>query len=180
MKKLILTFGVTLALVMSACSDKKETTTDATEVTAPEAMDEDVAEFFEKASLSGMFTAQAAQLAQDMATNPEVKNLAAKLMSDHDQANQKLMTMARTMNVQLPQMSQNYQDKLDELRNAGADFDKKYLEMVEETHKASLRHYEEAADETENAELKTFVQQTMTTMRGHEEMVERLKEQMGA
>ena len=49
--------------------------------------------FVEKAAVGGMFEVKSSQLAQQMATNPNVKAFAGRMVADHTKANQELMAL---------------------------------------------------------------------------------------
>src|SRR6478736_8280587 len=57
--------------------------------------------FVEKAAVGGMFEVKSSQVAQQMATDANVKNFAAHMVADHTKANQELMSLARTKGWQV-------------------------------------------------------------------------------
>ena len=61
------------------------------------------AEFVHKAALCGMKEVRAAQLAAERATSSDVKAFAAKLVTDHQQANDRLSEIARRKGITLPE-----------------------------------------------------------------------------
>ena len=185
MKKSIFSLGVAGALALAACSNNTQQTdaNDAVVVenaeTADNGMDDDVSEFFRDAAAGGMFEVQAAQIAQDKATSPQVKEFAATMIRDHDQANQKLMALARQMNVTLPQdLPNDKQNMLAELRETTDNFDEKYMDMMEKSHKASVDVFEDVIGETQNGELRNFAEQTLTVIRGHHDMASQIEDRV--
>src|SRR3546814_15527209 len=66
---------------------------------------------------SDLLEVQAGQLAQKQAQNQQVKQLAQAIVQDHQSANQKLMQIAKTRNVQVErQLDQKHRQKLDQLQ----------------------------------------------------------------
>src|SRR3954451_16178643 len=72
--------------------------------------------FVEKAAVGGMFEVKSSQLAQQMATDANIKNFAAHMVADHTKANQELMGLARQKGWQVPAaLDQKHQEMLDQL-----------------------------------------------------------------
>src|SRR5438105_3589533 len=86
------------------------------------------ASFIKEASAGNQSEIALAQLAQSKAQNPEVKNLAEMIQKDHQQAQEKLQTIAQAHSVTLdttPSWTQRRaQSKLEKL--SGAEFDQQY------------------------------------------------------
>ena len=84
-----------------------------------------------------------AKLAQEKASNADVKSFAAKLEKDHSQANDDLKEVASKKNITLasaPSKShQALHDKLAKL--SGAEFDKAYVAAMLESHQKGVRNF---------------------------------------
>ena len=59
-------------------------------------------QFVRKAAMSGLKEVHAAELAQQKAQDPAVKQFAQELQRDHQRANQRLMQIAQQKNIQVP------------------------------------------------------------------------------
>ena len=78
------------------------------------------------------------QLALQKGTAPQVKQFVQRMVTDHTQANQGLMQLAKTQNLDLPtQVDAKHKADMDRLRGMnGTAFDTAYLQhMVQDHHK---------------------------------------------
>lgn len=132
--------------------------------------------FFEKAAGSGMFEVKAGEVATSKATNMKVKAFAEMMVSDHGQANQKLMALAKTKGVSLPTaLDKEHAELLMKLQQApaGMAFDEMYLEQMDKGHKKTIALFEDAS-KSKDADIASFAQMTLRTLKKHQEMVIRL------
>jgi putative membrane protein len=137
-------------------------------------------EFLKKAASAGMYEVQAGQLALQKSNDDQVKSLAQHMVDDHTQANEKLHTLAQSENVTLPtQLLPDDQKNLDKLQTkSGKDFDKTYLSQQKDAHKQVLELFQHQAEAGQNPALKSFAQQTVPTLKMHEQMVTRATTKM--
>ena len=128
--------------------------------------------FIQKAQASGQMEVQMGQLAQQQAQNQEVKNLAAALLRDHTQANQKLQQIASAKNVTLDQKERaKHKKHLDQLKSkSGADFDKEFVRMALQHHKKDIAEFERCQNQLTDQELKSFISETLPKLRQHQQM----------
>jgi putative membrane protein len=130
--------------------------------------------FVQKVSASGQMEVQMGQLGQQQSQNQEIKNLAAVLVKDHTQVNQKLQQLASTKNINLTQRGEEqakHQKHMDKLKSAsGAEFDKEFVRMALTHHKKSIATFERAQKELNDQELKSFITETLPTLRQHYQM----------
>lgn len=59
-------------------------------------------EFAREAASGGMAEVQAAQLTQQKAASPQIKQVASRMVADHAKANDELQQIGRQANVRLP------------------------------------------------------------------------------
>lgn len=126
--------------------------------------------FIEKAAAGGMFEVEAARLAAEKASDPQVKSFAAKLMEHHQQANAELKQIAEAHGVTLPtKLPSKEQAMIDKLAKAEGDkFDKEFLKTVGlRDHKEDIRQFENAQKETTDSKLKAWIATTLPTLRTH-------------
>lgn len=125
--------------------------------------------FLKEASMGNQAEITLAQMAQQKAQNPEVKNLAQMIEQDHQQAQQKLQTIAQANGVTLeekPTFSQRRtQSKLEKL--SGADFDQQYAKDMIEDHVSDIKKFQKASEKLENSDLKQYAQETLPTLQKH-------------
>ena len=141
--------------------------------------DQGVAREFVQIAFSGnLMEVDAGRMAQEKAKSQKVKDLGQMLMQDHRAANDKLQTIAKNKNIDVPAstMAQEHQQKIDELRNvSGNEFDKKYVNLILEAHQTAIQRYESAQNNIQDQELKQWVDNTLATIRKHREQIEQVK-----
>jgi putative membrane protein len=144
---------------------------------APSQVDEADKRFIVAAALDGLFELQVSQLAAARAATSEVKALAMLLVNDHTNANAELAQLATVRGIPLPtQLPQNLQAQLRRLGQAnGPRFDRDYLRRVGiGEHEKAIRTFEQAARETDDAQLKAWIEKNLPVLRQHLSEAEKL------
>ena len=140
------------------------------------------ATFVKKAADGGMAEVSLAKLAQEKASNADVKSFAAKLEKDHSQANDDLKELASKKSITLPtEPSKNHKalhDKLAKL--SGAEFDKAYVAAMLEDHQKDVREFSRVASTNGDADVKAFASKTLPTLKEHLQQVQDLSKSIGA
>lgn len=128
--------------------------------------------FIEKAAEGGLAEVQLAQLAQTKATDQKVKDFAQQMITDHTQANQKLVAIAQAKGVTPPTtLTEHHQDVLQKLQNAdGAKFDKMYLRGQVHDHQEQLELMQKEAKNGADTDLKQFAATTAPVVQQHLDM----------
>jgi putative membrane protein len=126
--------------------------------------------FMTKVAGGGMFEVEAAKLAEQKATDPAIKEHAAKLVKDHTQANTELMQLASSKGVTLPaKLPRDKQGELDKLSKlSGAAFDRDFMRRVGiADHQADIKEFEKGSRSAKDPELKSWIDKTLPTLRDH-------------
>jgi len=127
------------------------------------------ASFIKEVSAGNQSEIALAQLAQSKAQNPEIKNLAEMLQKDHQQAQEKLQTIAQAHGVTLdttPSWTQRRaQSKLEKL--SGAEFDQQYAKDMLEDHAADVKKFEKASQNIEDSDVKQYAQEILPKLQAH-------------
>jgi len=125
--------------------------------------------FIKEASAGNQSEIALAQLAQSKAQNPEIKNLAQMLQQDHQQAQEKLQTIAQAHGVTLettPSWTQRRtQSKLEKL--SGAEFDQQYAKDMLEDHAADIKKFEKASQNIEDSDVKQYAAEILPKLQTH-------------
>ncbi|GHA63440.1 hypothetical protein GCM10007389_14970 [Pontibacter akesuensis] len=139
-----------------------------------------VSDFMTKAASSNMLEIQAGQLAQQKGQMKEVKDYAQMIVTDHQQATQKLTQLAQQNNIVLPDsMSQEHMNMLEELRGkTGQEFDREYMNLMVSSHEEAVSLFENASNELENQEVKSFASSTLPKLRQHLDRAQQLENNM--
>ncbi len=142
-------------------------------------MDKDV-DFAVFAADGGMAEVMLGKLATTNAGAQNVKDLGKMLADDHQKAGDELKTLAQQYNITLPgAVSNDHQKKYDDLSaKKGADFDKDYLDAMEDGHNKTISRFETEADKGNNAALKEWASQKLPTLRHHLETIKQIKSSM--
>ncbi|RYE19146.1 MAG: DUF4142 domain-containing protein [Sphingobacteriaceae bacterium] len=143
-------------------------------------VDKDDADFAVTAANGGMAEVQIAQLAQQKATSADVKQFAAKMITDHTKANDQLMALAKQKNITLPAaLGTDEQKVLDDLsKKSGKDFDKAYVKAMVEDHEKDVKLFADEASDAKDADLKSFAGTTLPTLKMHETMIKAIDKKM--
>lgn len=161
-----------------ACNENKRDSTDSVENAhdandlkeqADTGQEDDDNDFAVKAANGGIFEMEAARLAQQKAQNSDVKAFAAMMMDDHMKANEELKALAAKKNITIPaRLGDDEQKEIDELAKlTGAEFDKKYVDLMVEDHEKDVKLFKDATDDADDADLKAFAAKTLPTLQKH-------------
>lgn len=128
--------------------------------------------FMKKAAEGNQFEIEAAKLAEQNAQSEQVKQLAQKIASDHQKANEKLHSIASSQGVKLPTEPANSGElkKLAGLK--GEKFDQEYLNVMAKDHQSDIKEFQKEASKGKNAEAKNFASQALPTLNNHLHLVQ--------
>ncbi len=174
------------ALTLTACGDAAdETTTDpnadmavndtantdaATPPAGQAAMPASPQEFVDMAAASDMFEIESARLAQEMGSSQTVKDFAAMMIEDHTTSSNNLKSAAAEAEPALnvaPKLTADQQAQLDELRQAGDQFDAVYKQQQVAAHEKALALLQGYANSGGPEALTSFAGETATVVEGH-------------
>jgi putative membrane protein len=128
----------------------------------------------------------AAQIAQRKASSPEVKEYAQKLEKDHTKADELVKDLAKKENISLtttPMPKSTHETgkmiehvalsaKLKTL-GAGPDFDKAYIEGMQEGHRDVIKMLKTA--DTSDAQVKRLVNELLPKLEHHRDLADHLE-----
>jgi len=134
--------------------------------------------FVTTAALDGMTEIELGKLALRKSQNPQVREFAQRMVTDHGKANDELTALASTKGIVAPV-------KLDaehlaivgtlESRN-GAEFDTEYSRHMNMDHTKAIALFE-AESKSDDAELSGFAKKTLPTLKEHKQMASKLQKQ---
>ena len=129
--------------------------------------------FLSKAAQSGMAEVQLGKLAMDKASSEEVKRIGETLVEHHSKANGEVQKIAAAIGVTLPDEGEGkHQSAVKRLSKlSGEKFDREFLRFQLQHHRENIRQFEQAANKTENAEVKEFASHTLPALREHQAMI---------
>lgn len=125
--------------------------------------------FAEVAAKGGMMEVMAGQLAATNASNEKVKALGEMMVKDHTKANDELKNWAAKVGHQLPtSLDAEKQKVYDDLKaKKGADFDRKYTDLMVTDHKKTIADFKKQASDGSETSLKSFAEKTIPALEHH-------------
>lgn len=143
-------------------------------------VDKDDADFAVTAANGGMAEVALGQLAQQKATDPEVKAFGAKMVTDHTKANEKMMALAKQKNITLPAaVGTDEQKIMDDLsKKTGKDFDKAYVDAMVKDHDKDVKLFEDETKNGKDADVKAFASTTLPVLKMHQSMIKAIDKKM--
>ena len=138
-------------------------------------------DFVDKAAAGGMFEVDSSKIAEGKAQDQSVKDFAQKMIDDHGAANAKLETIAgeQKLNGAQRNWTPSTRSIWTPCKTAKDPVDGAYVQMQRDAHSDAVRLFESYAKDGDNAQLKTFAQETVPTLKMHQEMIEKIATTMG-
>jgi putative membrane protein len=125
--------------------------------------------FVKEAAAGGMAEVDMGKLAQEKASNDQVKQFGSRMVQDHSKANDELKQVAGVKGVQLPAgphaKAQAEMKKMQSL--SGSAFDKHYMDHMVADHKKDIAAFEKEAKSGKDPEVKAFAAKTLPTLKEH-------------
>lgn len=132
-------------------------------------------DFVNKAAEGGIFEVESSKIVQGKAKDQAVNDFAQKMITDHGAANAKLQSIAGEQKLQVPaDTDAKHKSDLEALKSANGSVDQSYVKMQQDAHADAVKLFQDYAADGDNADLKAFAQQTLPTLKMHQEMVEKI------
>ncbi|HEY4272568.1 MAG TPA: DUF4142 domain-containing protein [Candidatus Udaeobacter sp.] len=129
--------------------------------------------FIQKAAGGGAQEVENGKMAEKQAKSAEVKSIAARMVADHTRLNNELTALAKRKGVTFNTSGVRAQ-------NLGSgDFDRTYLKLLDETHRADIAEFERAAKSSNDSELKAWASKTLPTLKQHLAIVQQAEKKGG-
>jgi len=120
--------------------------------------------FMKDAAKGGMMEVAMGRVAEQNATDREVKNFGARMVKDHGKANDELKALAKEQNVQLSAEKEPGKWKSD----------KDYMGQMVKDHENDLAAFEKEAKEGSDPNVKNFASKTSEVVRKHLDMAKKI------
>jgi putative membrane protein len=139
-------------------------------------------EFVRHAAQGGMAEVELGKMAQQKAQSPEVKEFGERMVQDHGAANEKLKSVASSMGVDMPKnVGKEHKEAEDKLQKlSGAQFDREYMRTMVKDHQKDVKEFDKEAKSGKDAEVKSFAQETLPTLKDHLQMAQSIEKGMRA
>jgi putative membrane protein len=136
------------------------------------------------AAEGGMLEVELGRIASTRAANAEVKDFAAKMVTDHSKANAELTEIAGAKSLMLPtqdQVKAKHQGMIAKLEKLeGAAFDREYMSAMVKDHDKDVSLFEKQAKNGRDAALRAFAEKTLPTLREHQKMAKQINAKVSA
>ena len=150
------------------------------QIAAPPKLSREDEDFVKKAGVANLAEIKFGELAAQKGATPEIRKLANTMVNDHKNVADQLDSIASREGITRPKELEPEQQAVYHRLSAlsGAEFDKAYLEQVKNDHEQAISAYQDEAQKGANAELQSFAQSTLPSIRQHHEMISRPTETM--
>jgi putative membrane protein len=130
--------------------------------------------FATEAAHGGLAEVQLGELAEQKATSPQIKEFAQRMVKDHTQANQELMQLGKTENLNLPtQLDAKHKSEMDRLSTmSGNAFDTAYMQHMVQDHQKTVADFQKQAQSGSDPALKSFAQKQLPILQQHLQMAQ--------
>ena len=137
-------------------------------------------DFVTSAGKGGKAEVELAQDALTHATNADVKSFAQKLVDDHTKANGELEQFATSHGVTIPTEVEAKAKEVKErlMKLTGKSFDQAFLKQMVDDHTSTIKAFEDESKNGTDADLKSWVDKTLPTLRDHLKMAQNLQKKV--
>jgi putative membrane protein len=134
------------------------------------------------AAEGGMLEVELGRLASTKAASADVKDFAARMVTDHSKGNAELTEIASGKNLMLPTQEQvkgKHQGMISKLEKLeGAAFDREYMSAMVKDHDKDVALFEKQAKNGRDAALRAFAEKTLPTLREHQKMAKQVRDKV--
>ncbi len=132
--------------------------------------------FIEKATAGGMLEVELGKIAQQKASNSEVKRFGQKMSGDHARANSELEKIAVNRGVPVPSaLPDEKRADVDRLAGlSGEQFDREYMKFMVADHQQDVAEFRKASTTSGDPEVKRFAAKTLPVLEEHLKMAEKV------
>ncbi len=174
--------------LLYGCSPAKKDGAENTNETAKEANEEIIedkdlekdADFIVEAVAANYAEIHLAQQALGRSQDAEAQKMATMLVTDHTKVLNELKAYASKNGIVLP-VEETDKAKKDEQKLSekdAEDFDKKWCSELIDAHQNTIDKFEKRVDRTEDPELKTWISNTLPSLKMHLQMLKDHKEKI--
>ncbi len=136
--------------------------------------------FAMEAAQGGLAEVELAKVAEDKASDPQVKQFAEKMVTDHSKANDDLKQIAQEKNMNVPtQLSAKDQAEKTKLSAmSGAEFDHAYMKYMVMDHTKDANEFKKEANSGKDPAIKGFAAKYEPVIEEHLRMAKDINSKM--
>ena len=138
--------------------------------------------FIDQAYQSNETELRLGQIAQDKATNGDVKNFATHMVQDHQKVSNEMKTLVSERQGALPPgVDEKHKLMADKIAGmSGADFDKEYMSAMIRAHHKAVELFDKEANGEAKTPVSLWAAKVLPTLKEHLEMAETTGKEVGA
>lgn len=125
---------------------------------------------------------QLGQMAQQKATNEQVKQFGEKMINDHTELNNQLSNLATqcgaTLPTELTHKNKKMSDKLSKLN--GSEFDKEYMNDMIKGHEQAVAAFKKESKDAAQTPVDKWAGKTVAMLEGHLDQAKQVGQEVGA
>lgn len=177
MKSIYQVLAIAASLTLLGCNGRSDSNLNEERNEAAEASNTDKfagkkqrdAEFVYEVVASNYGELKLAELANQRSRTASVKKIAKALVTDHTTSLNELKILAQAKAISVPvQETDAAKRKLDDIADeSGGDFDEDWVAEMLDLHDKSIDRFEKRLDDTDDAELKSFITKTLPLLKKH-------------
>lgn len=139
--------------------------------------------FVSKAKKANMMEIKTGKMAQEKASDQDVKQFASKMIQDHTAASQELMQVLQNKKIDTTahrmDMGAAKDDHMDKLQAAsGKEFDKEYMTLQLKGHMKNIALFEAASKNVKDPDLRAFATKNLPVLRDHLKMAQAIAQKL--
>ena len=179
------------ALMMAGCNESRRGNDSNVNETRNEAAAESNADKFEgqtqkdsefvyEVVASNYSEIKLAELANQKSRNKQVKEVAQTLLTDHTASLNELKILAQAKAISIPVQERDASKrKLENLaEESGEDFDEAWAREMMQAHDEMIEKFEDRLEDTQDAELKGYIEKTLPVLKKHHDALEACHEEL--
>jgi putative membrane protein len=126
------------------------------------------------AAVGGMAEVELGKMAQQKASNDQVKQFGSRMVDDHSKANDELKQIASSKGITLPtDLDAKHKSKMAKMEKlSGAQFDRAYMDDMLADHKEDVAEFKKESTSGKDSDLKAFASKTLPTLQDHLKMAQ--------
>lgn len=133
-------------------------------------------QFVEDAAAGGNAEVQLGQMASQKATDPAVRDFAAKMAQDHQKMDAQLTRLLAGKGITEPESTSETSSMSDQLQSqSGADFDRAYMKDMVKDHKKDLASFQNEAANGKDPEIRAWAAENVPVLEQHQQMAEKIE-----
>ncbi len=146
------------------------------------ALTEDERMFLDEMAQNNLAEVSLARLAQQKATDPEVKTFAAKMVKDHQKVVDDIKGLGSKIGYTVPNIMSEDSRRLERnLTNlSGAEFDRRFISELANEHENMIEELEDMQKDAQNVDIKNWIGRALPQFKQHLSQVERLEDKVSA